>query len=310
VPGKPGPFGGMPQLGARQKHLQAFLDGLLAQGLQDAQQGIGTAERSESALAALLRMIDATLWTVDPIGREGDEHLSVLVGRPLALVRAKLKLEMEAAPLTDELARRPLPVRRGALTRLGDGLMGYFVNDDYSQFYPVHESIAEQNRPSRPQQGFLGAIQTVGDYYSDFHQTIAPVMHPYINREPVVYIRPGQTVMLTLLLDPRGSVHATSGILPRKRIELMREHVANALAAMSMTFRVGPVLTDPETIRMPLPSEIPGKWTWVNRSGPTVWQEGAVVTATDDAKFGDEAAMFTEGWLKLSEALDGKKSSK
>ncbi len=307
VPGKPGPFGGMPQLGASQKHLQEFLDGLLAEGLQDTQQGTGTGARSESALAALLRMIDATLWTVDPIGREGDEHLSVLVGRPLALVRAKLKLEIEDGPLTDELARRPLPVRLGALTRLSDGLMGYFVNNDYRQFYPVHESIAEQNRPSRPQQGFLGAIQTVNGYYANFHQTVAPVTHPYINREPMIYVRPGQTVMLTLLIDPRGAVHATSGILPRKRIELMREHVASALASMSMTFRVGPVLTDPETIRMPLASEIPGNWSWINRSGPTVWQEGVVVTATDDAKFGDEPAMFTEGWLKLSEAVSKKK---
>ena len=308
VPGKPGPFGGMPQLGTSQRHLQDFLDGLLAQGLLDSQQGTGTDARSESALAALLRMIDATLWTVDSIGREGDEHLSVLVGRPLALVRAKLELQMETAPLTDELARRPLPVRLGALTRLGDGLMGYFIKDDYSQFYPVHESIAEQNRPSRPQQGFLGAIQTVEGYYQGFHNHVTPVTHPYINRDPVIYIRPGQTVMLTLLVDPRGAVHATSGILPRKRIELMREHVANALANMSMTFRVGPVLTDPETIRMPLPTEIPGNWSWVNRTGPTVWQEGTVVTATDDAKFGDEPAMFTEGWLKLSEAMGGKKS--
>ncbi|NOY62874.1 MAG: hypothetical protein GXP10_06960, partial [Gammaproteobacteria bacterium] len=204
----------------------------------------------------------------------------------------------------------PMPVRLGSLTRLGDGLMGYFINDDYSQFYPVHESIAEQNRPNRPRQGFLGAIQTVNSYYEGFRNDVAPVVHPYINRAPTLSVRPGQSVMLTLLIDPRGAVHATSGILPRKRIELMREHVASALANMSMTFRVGPVLTDPETVRMPLPSEIPGNWSWINRTGPTVWQEGRVVTATDDAKFGDEPAMFTEGWLKLSESMGAGDKSK
>ncbi len=70
--------------------------------------------------------------------------------------------------------------------------------------------------------------------------TPVPVEHPYIDRDPVVRIRPGQRVILTLLVDPRGAVHVTSGIVPRKKIELMREHVAPALDAMALTFRSCP----------------------------------------------------------------------
>ena len=122
----------------------------------------------------------------------------------------------------------------------------------------MHEGIALRTRPGGPQRGFLGAIQTVDGFYQHYGDPASaqPVIHPYINTAPTIHLRPQQRVMLTLLIDPRGAVHVTPGILPRKRIELMREHVAAALDAITLTFRVGPVLTDPETIRMPLPAEI------------------------------------------------------
>lgn len=311
VPGNPTPLGAPPNL--QNAHLSSFIDGLLGWGVRDKAATDDPEQETpkESALSALLRMIDATLWTVDPIGREGDEHLSVLVGRPLAVVRADLYLELEDVPLTDELARTAFPFRLGAVTRLHDGLMGYFVNDDYSQLYPVHESIAAQTRPSGPNAGFLGPIQQVPNYYHEFGQSgepgedadyVDPVEHPYINTDPVLYLRPGQRIRLTLLVDPRGGVHVTSGMLPRKRIDLMREHVAKALDNIIVTFRVGPVLTDPEAVRMPLPAEIRGRWSWVSRSSPTVWQEVDVATATDDAILGDKPTVISEGWLKLSGA--------
>ena len=108
--------------------------------------------------------------------------------------------------------------------------------------------------------------------------------------------------MLTLIIDPRGGVHATSGILPRKKIELLREHVATALENMSVTFRVGPILSNPETIRMPLPSEIQGNWTWVRKTGLTVWDESAVVDAVPEPKLSHTPSQIQEGWLKLASA--------
>src|SRR5439155_567841 len=118
------------------------------------------------------------------------EHLSVLIGRPLAVVRAELRLESQWATIDaeksvkEELERAAFEVRLGSLTRLHDGLIGYFVNDDYSQFYPVHESIAELARLSRPREGFLGTVQDAPLYYEHFD--VSPVKHPYVNREPTI----------------------------------------------------------------------------------------------------------------------------
>ncbi|PCJ46306.1 MAG: hypothetical protein COA99_02990 [Moraxellaceae bacterium] len=326
VPGNPGSFGAPPAVG--NQHLQGMVNGLLAAGEQDARRALEkTLEASntattnpttdkptysnDTALGAMLRMIDSTLWTVDPLGREGDEHLSVLVGRPLAVVRACLRLETMELETQGDLSSTAFDVRLGELTRLGDGLVGYYINDDYSQFYPIHEEIANQTRPTRPHHGYLGAIQTVQNYYQNFASKAEPVKHPYINEKPFVSVRPvaagikksaSKSVMLTLIIDPRGGVHATCGILPRKRIELLREHVAEALENMSITFRIGPVLTNPETVRMPLPSEIQGNWNWVRKTGLTVWQESPVVDAVPEPKLSHTPAQIQEGWLKLSGA--------
>ncbi|MCF6282851.1 MAG: hypothetical protein L3J28_11705 [Candidatus Polarisedimenticolaceae bacterium] len=325
VPGDPGSFGAPPKVD--NSHLQGFIDGLLAAGEHDAQRALNPtldedapSYSKDTALGAMLRMIDSTLWSVDPLGREGDEHLSVLVGRPLAVVRASLRLETKDIETQGDLSSTAFDVRLGELTRLGDGLIGYFINDDYSQFYPIHEEIANQTRPSRPHHGYLGAIQTTKTYYTSFAgaSAIEPVKHPYINEAPVVKVRPvapgkadpaSKSVMLTLIIDPRGGVHATCGILPRKKIELLREHVATALENISITFRIGPILSNPETIRMPLPSEIQGNWSWVRKSGLTVWDERPVVDAVPEPKLTHTAAQIQEGWLKLSKAQTAEEES-
>ena len=303
VPGQQDPLGAPPKLA--QAQVAGFVGGLLQWGLRDPELAAGQDPPGETALSALLRMIDATLWTSDPVGRAGNEHLSVIIGHPLAVVRAELRLEVDRtddardmyAAARAELERTTFPVRLGELLALDDGLMGYFINDDYSRFYPVHEALAPQARPSGPNQGFLGSAAATPD------MSPLPVQHPYIDRTPVVQIRPGQRIRLTLLVDPRGAVHVTSGIVPRKKIELMREHIAPALDAMSLTFRVGPVLVDPETIRMPLPAEIKGGWSWVRKVNVTTWQEDPVVKATQDALLPDVPALISEGWLKVSGAL-------
>lgn len=298
TPGLPGSWGKPPAL--KNRHLRGLVEGLLAWGPKDAQ---ADRDENQSALAAILRTIDAALWTVDPMGRLGSEHLSVLVGRPLAVVRARVRIGTAAPVVAPDLARALLPVRLGLLTRLHDGLMGYFVDDDYSRFYPVHEVLAKQTRAGGRHEGFHAAAHAVSGFYDAF--PAKPVDHPYLDASPTLRLRIGQTARLTLLLDPRGGVHATSGVLPTKKIELMREHVSKALDAIALTFRVGPVLSDPTTIRMPLPKEIRGQWSWVRRTGVTVWNEAPVVHASQDAMISKTPSELMEGWLRLTKAFAG-----
>ena len=57
-------------------------------------------------------------------------------------------------------------------------------------------------------------------------------------------VRPNQEVKLTLLADPHGLIHATMGLLPRKDVGIRLQGVAEALARISPTFRLRPVLVD------------------------------------------------------------------
>jgi hypothetical protein len=70
--------------------------GHLAAGLvaEDARQGLPARPEGESALSALLRAIDTTLWSVDAYAGLGTEHVVGLVGRPIPVVRARLSLEV------------------------------------------------------------------------------------------------------------------------------------------------------------------------------------------------------------------------
>ena len=54
----------------------------------------GSAPGAESALSALLRAIDTTLWTVDTVAGAGSAEVAAIVGRPVAVVRAVLELDV------------------------------------------------------------------------------------------------------------------------------------------------------------------------------------------------------------------------
>ena len=137
-----------------------------------ARQASPTRPETESPLSALLRAIDTTLWTVDPLGAMGREHIAGLVGRPIAVVTAHLTLDVlddldelvyadtttrEArAQAFAELAATPFAVRLGCATRSDDGLLGYFVDDDYTRLHVIDRVIAESARESGRCRGDLG----------------------------------------------------------------------------------------------------------------------------------------------------------
>jgi len=90
--------------------------------------------------------------------------------------------------------------------------------------------------------------------------------------------------------------------MPVKKTGLAAVYVDDPLTRMEVTFRTGPLLTDPATIRMPAPADIKGKWSWIQRSGVTLWEDPAEIVDThQQARLGDAPAEFVDGWLKLSE---------
>lgn len=285
-------------------HLAGVAQGLLDWGLVDA---TSDAPAGETALSSLLRIVDTSLWTVDPFGHVGDEHLSLLVGHPLAVLRAILRLEV-GEPVTPDLVRgMRFPVRIGALAHWQDGLLGYFVDDDYRTLHIPDPAAADFARPVGPNQGFNQQASATSDYYAEFAADLGavtqsgatPVDHPYVDTSGVLWVQPEQDVLLTLLVEPHSVVHATTGYLPRKEIGMRREWVAPGLAKLAPVFRFGPVLVDPKLIRMPVAADIHGTWSWSHRVDATTWADDAVTNSVGDLRIPPDPADGQEGWLRL-----------
>jgi hypothetical protein len=308
APGLPSTVGASPARAIPNGFLAGVAQGLLDWGVADA-----TAAR-EDALSALLRIIDSTLWSVDPFGHTGDEHLALLIGHPIAVLRAKVRLEVEE-PVDPQLLNALLfPLRLGALTHWQDGLLGYFVNDDYRTLFCADRAVAGFARDFGPGRGFLQPVNLVDKYYQNFANDLgvtvtegaSPVNHPYVEDSGILKILPNQEIDLTLLVEPHAVVHATTGYLPRKEIGMRREWIAPALAAISPTFRFGPLLVDPKRLRMPVANDLHGTWSWDHRLDITTWAEDKVVNTSGDAMMSDDAAKGQEGWLRLTPLAEGK----
>src|SRR5262249_11985318 len=74
----------------RNAHLRSILAGLVNR--QD----------NAAAFQSFLQAIDETLWMANHLGGHADQHMSVLIGRPLALVRARLQLTLGGDPVYNQ----------------------------------------------------------------------------------------------------------------------------------------------------------------------------------------------------------------
>ena len=256
---------------------------------------------AESALSALLRAIDTTMWSVDALRGLGTEHIAGLVGRPIAVVRVRLRLEMASEfgrageDAARALADRAFTVRVGEITRADDAVLGYFVDDDYEHVRVVDKVVAQLAIDSGRLRGQLAGI----DHAEQVPGT-RPIVHPYVVAEDELRLRFGQTVLLTLLMHPAGKANATCGVLPRKSIQLARDWVAPGLAVIAPSARIGPVLIDPAQVRLPKISSFPKDQLFTRRDTPATWKDDPILAATQEALLPELPHEVQEGYLRVA----------
>ncbi|MGM7697896.1 hypothetical protein [Microbacterium sp. A84] len=311
APGRPVPADAAPSVGLlADEHVL----GRFATGIVVADAAARGSERAtpdaESALAALLRSIDTTLWTVDGNAGAGSAQLASIVGAPLAVVRAVVSVDLlddtsSLALSEDEASARRaayadlsqdgVPVRLGALSRPDDGLVAWFVDDDYSRVHLVDKAILNAASPAGHGKGFLQGWGVVVDPTG-----VEPITHEYVSSETELIVHPGVPRMLTLLMTPGAAVHFTSGIVPQGRVQLQRGWFTPALDELVPAVRVGPVLIDPGDVRLPLVAALGENQSLTVREGPTAWRDDAILAATQSAVLPDRATVLREGWIRVS----------
>ncbi|MFH8787021.1 hypothetical protein [Streptomyces roseoverticillatus] len=301
-------------LGAARPQLYACLRELVAKG--------------PDAFADLLSTVDRSLTGIDPGNPYGDEVLGALLGRPLALVRARLGFELDGPPIADpgwQYAldwRTPLvweeagttgqpvppqmdhltyrwPVRLGNAGQQGDGLIGYFTETDYTQFHAV--ATPDTTTPT--------------DYVSEIGEA----------NWPRLAADSKQHTHLTLLLDPQAAVHATTDLLPVTDLRLPTRFTRNAMAAMKPALRLSPVLTTtrklpadqapaPAPLALPHPTSPQGTWDWAELTVPDAaagdtpgpqWAHRSVVQIDQKARLDEDGPVVRTGFLRLTNPFDG-----
>ncbi len=291
-------------------HLQGFIHDLLV---------TGTSSLGAAAYTELMDSIDSTLWLNNYI-RKGEGNLTILLGRPLAVVRGEVELQLAGNPaynqswfqtgkyFNDNGAYKPTDpafVSTRFNVRIGDSLMktngviGYFVADDYTTFYSVYGA----NRQTAVlQQQLKQGVRGID--LSQVKSTLASraPTSGYVVTNHLVELAANQgPVQLTLLIDPSGDMPITPGSLPGSAISLPNGPITTAMDNLSATFRTGPVLLDPESIQMPTPSEVRGNWSWVARKDVTEWQPDTELTnTTAQATLSPHPLSLIEGWMRLS----------
>ncbi|MGN7824396.1 hypothetical protein ACTJJB_30005 [Chitinophaga sp. 22536] len=249
--------------------------------------------KSATAFQAFLKAIDSTLWTIDPLEKRTNQDLSFFIGRPLALTALTLQLKLNAQPLqsqdwpfpTSEITPNPnipamedclFDIRFGDQASQEDGVIGYFKDENYDQFNCV---VTPDNSDNYLQQ--IGPLNSNNGNYIQL--TFGDSNPTYV----------------TVLADPRASIHAFSGILPIKEVQLPEQFVDKPLSAMDITFRAGPILSavqlsDTANGTPPYPKALTylpvsaqyGTWTW--------WQSTVANPGTAEASFSWEGFTLTK----------------
>ena len=257
----------------------------------------------------LIGMMQAILGSegfLNPAKYAEEVSLSVLIGQPLAIARAVVGLESQGgvAPLnqSDTSADAPfskdvstglykyperqaassakletieIPLRLGNLAHIDDGMIGFFIDgNEAKEPYGVFYAPA--------------ARRGAGGVAPPTAQTLTVTL----NQKPR---------SVTLLMDPRAPIHATSGILPVAELSIPPDQYVPAMSQLEMTFFTHPVLQGADGLKVPLPLESGYEWSWV-QPGFTDPIPLAARAGSEVAKFGYTPQTLLEGYTELSPA--------
>ncbi len=309
VPGSNSILGAPPEL--ENQHLQNLVNGLLETGFEGA-----------LAYDDFVASIDSSLWTLSNFKNESG-NLPILLGRPLAVVRAEVSLSLSGNPAYNQgwldtgryynqngtyhptnppFMSVPFSLRIGDSLMEGNGVIGYYEADNYDKFYSVYGSNAQATLLL--QELRKGNKNLDADHLSEAIQTGKGFSSDYIGvNHQVKLASDATTVKVTVLVDPSGNIPFIPGALPVSSVALPNGPVSNALEQLKAFFRAGPLLLDPSRIQMPTPAQVAGNWGWAARKDVTSWNEEIDIDQyTPIATLETNPLKLIEGWMTLSGA--------
>ncbi|WP_141585207.1 hypothetical protein [Actinomadura sp. WMMA1423] len=269
---------------------------------------LGGPRATRAHFQAMWKLIDTVGERVEPGPLTTDSDLSVLVGRPVAIVAAALRLELKGAAFLDlgwdragqdsdaALTGVRFPVTVGDLAKLSDGLIGFYrqavpAGDyDMNTFYSQGAEAGSTSRIVRPTQETLLLRP-------------APPLDPGGEHEPPDLAALTQHVLM--LVDPRAQVHATTGILPTAALALPPEQGQATASVLDLSLFAAPVLGGATELAIPVPAEAGYAVSYAevghDRQGVLNWVVTPEITdPRGEAVWAYSPQEVREGWLRLN----------
>jgi hypothetical protein len=353
----------------RNPHLKTLVNHLIDQG--------------QDYFDDFLTALEGALENIDPENFAQHEALALLIGRPIAVVRATLDLELRGRPAinqdwnvfrldlerdlqsednpgsglvsrdTDKFTEVKFPIRLGDERQLNDGLVGYWKEvwsaDGKTYAYEIRfyvhacdtarvmtapralETDLDALPISPAQKRALALLLRNSEGVIKRHSLLARfadgdalwqllcdkrvieelIRDPrirYAADEPELFQAIGSPPQkMTMLVDPRGAVHASCGALPTKAIHIPPDQYAEALRSLAITFLSAPVMTTQGKINLPLPAEPGYAWSWLAKSGEK-WAPPSEIGPVNLQADWSGPQEIREGWLRLTKATEKVKS--
>ena len=104
-----------------------------------------------------------------------------------------------------------------------------------------------------------------------------------------------------MLFDPRGKLHATSGILPTKVIDIPADQFSQAFQNIDLSFLAAPIISG-ETLRIPLPPQPDFRWSWAQIQANGYWREVSTAGSVHKEQVLAEWENGTQVWDTLLSA--------
>jgi hypothetical protein len=81
--------------------------------------------------------------------------------------------------------------------------------------------------------------------------------------------------------------------------------VAPGLARLSPSVRTGPLLIDPDQVRLPKPSVLGTKQVFTRRTTPATWRDDPILAATQTALLPEGPSSVQDGYIRVVPTSEG-----
>ncbi len=293
----------------------ATIDEPIEQALADAnpllqQVALSLHNATADYFTAFYDAVDTTHATVNPQNLSLESGLAVLVGRPVALAQAALRLDLRGRPmfnqnsngcLTEEawtdtangLSGVNFPVLLGDADKLDDGLVGFFRQAESGDGFDLTTFFSEGAQASATS----GVVQPDA---STLQLNLTPTAD-----DPDPPPAGTETTCVLMLVDPRAPVHAVTGILPTQELAIPSDVASEALSSLEVYFLAAPVLKPASVLAMPVPAASGFDVSFVEQyklNDAPEWVTIPDLTAsTTDAVWKYTPQSLTEGWLRINQ---------